>query len=44
MSNSWKIKDVPISQTLENTRENRVERRSGNLAKYFTVFSKYEEV
>lgn len=44
MSNSCKVKNVPVSQTLEKTREGRVERRLGNLAKYFTVFSKYEEV
>lgn len=43
-SNSCKVKNVPVSQTLEKTREGRVERRLGNLAKYFTVFSKYEEV
>lgn len=44
ISNSWKIKNVPVSQTLEKTREGGVKRRLGNLAKYFTVFSKYEEV
>lgn len=44
MPHSWKVKNVPVSQTVEKTREDRVERRLGNLAKYFTIFSKYEEV
>lgn len=44
MSNSWKIKNIPFSQTLEKTRKDKVDRRLGNLAKYFTIFSKYEEI
>ena len=44
MSSSWKIKNFPVSQILEKTREGRVERRLDNLAKYVAVSSKYEEV
>lgn len=45
MSNSWKIKNVLVSQTLyREDREVVLERRLGNLAKYFTIFSKCEEV
>lgn len=44
VSNSWKIKNVPVAHTLEKTRESRVERMLGNLVKSFIVFLKHKEV